>query len=76
MSYGDDCSAARDAQRAADDARHEVDMLSRTVDSNRWASENRDGALEGRLRELACQIGDLQGTIRELEQRLQAVVSR
>ncbi|MEV0617634.1 hypothetical protein AB0I81_30235 [Nonomuraea sp. NPDC050404] len=58
--YGNDCSAAQNAQRAADDVRHEVGTLSSTVDSNRWEAENRADALERRIRELEQRVIELE----------------
>lgn len=83
MSWGEDCNAAREAQRTADNAErkaeqvdHELTMLSRTVDSNRWSCEDRDEALKRRINDLAEQLADAQRTIRDLEARLQEVERR
>ncbi|MEV4748996.1 hypothetical protein AB0K21_21680 [Streptosporangium sp. NPDC049248] len=69
MSWTEDCSAARDAQKAADDARHEVDMLSRTVDSNRWAAESCDENLAARLADVERQLSEALRTIEWLQEK-------
>jgi hypothetical protein len=74
MGWNEDCNAGRDAQRAPDDAKsavdgvdHEVTMLARTVDSNRWAAENRAAELARTVRELAQQLAQAQRDIAALE---------
>jgi hypothetical protein len=60
MGWNEDCSAARDAKSAVDRVDHEVTMLSGTVDSNRWAAENRDDALEQRIAEQERRVTELE----------------
>ncbi|MFG1709166.1 hypothetical protein ACFLIM_38845 [Nonomuraea sp. M3C6] len=74
--YGLDCSAARDAQRAADDVRHDVDMLSDAVARHRVNADSANSDMAVRVHELFEMIDALRIQVARLEQHLKAVEGR
>ncbi|GAA1768484.1 hypothetical protein [Nonomuraea bangladeshensis] len=74
--YGEDCSAARDAQRTAEEVRHDLDMLSDTVARNRVQADNMTSEVAARAHELFEMIDALRLQVVRLQQRVKELEGR